>query len=138
MPSLVGPLLLREYRDANYSFELVSENAGGQQVTILKSYSVASQSDRTVTQQTWYFDSGSGLALRIEYRFSDPNDAGKFGTTSVDLYNYKPISNVLYPFQIVMSQNGVKMADVSVQSIINSNLPPEEFDSPRSSSSGEG
>ena len=68
--------------------------------------------------------------MRIEYRFPNSKNPNQFGTTSVDLSNFKSIENVLYPFQIVMSQLGLKMADVIVQSItVNTNIPPQDFDS---------
>jgi hypothetical protein len=130
VPSLVGAVLLRELQDPNYSFEFVSKNLSNRQVTIIRTFSVASETDRIATEQTWYFDSATGLPSRIEYRFPDAKDPSRFGKPSVDFSAYKSISNVLYPFQIVMSQNGVKMADVTIQSIVvNSNLPPQEFDS---------
>ena len=133
VPSLVGALLLRESQDPNRSFELLPQQPDNNAVTIIKTYSVVNQSDRVATEQTWYFDSGTGLPMRIEYRFPHPKNPNQFGTTSVDLSNFKPIENVLYPFQIVMSQLGLKMADVTVQSIsVNTNLPPQDFDSPAS------
>ena len=46
VPSLVGALLLREYQDPNRSFELIPQNAVTNGPTIIKTYSVASQSDR--------------------------------------------------------------------------------------------
>jgi len=133
VPSLVGAVLLREYQDPNRCFEMVSQNTATNAPTIIKTYSVASQSDRVATEQIWYFDTGTGLPTRIEYRFPNPKNPDQFGSTSVDLSNFKPIGNVLCPFQIVMSQLGLKMADVTVQSItINTNLPPQDFDSPAS------
>ena len=133
VPSLVGAVLLRELLDPNRSFELLPPTTGNNAATIVKTYSVASQSDRVATEQTWYFDSGTHLPTRIEYRFPDSKNPNQFGTTSVDLSKYKPIGSVLYPFQIVMSQRGQKMADVTVQSItVNTSIPASEFDSPAS------
>ena len=130
VPSLVGALLLTEFQDQNRSFELAPQNAQNSAFTIIKTYSVVNQSDRVATEQTWYFDTGTGLPTRIEYRFPNSKNPTQFGTTSVDLSNFKSIGNVLYPFQIVMSQLGLKMADVTVQSItVNTNIPASEFDS---------
>jgi hypothetical protein len=139
VPSLVGALLLREFQDPNRSFELVPRNANDNGPTIIKTYSVATQSDRVATEQTWYFDRGTGFPVRIEYRFPNSKNPNQFGTTSVDLSDFKSVGSVLYPFQIVMSQLGLKMADVTVQSItINTNLPPKNFDSPASLTSAGG
>jgi len=133
VPSLVGALLLREVQDPNYSIAFVSANQGSQTTTTIKIFSVANQSDLAVTQQTWYFDSVTSSPLRVEYRFPDPGDPGRYRNTALDFSSYKSVLGVLYPFQIVMSQGGVKMADVTIQSIIiNSNLSAAEFDSPAS------
>jgi len=125
-------MLVKELQDPNYSFQYLGvKSLQGISVEVLSTSSQSTHIDSIVTPQTWYFDTTSGLPVRIEYRLFDNKYLSRYETAAVDLSEYRIIGGIQYPFQAVRWSEGSKrgtVTTVSVQS--NANINPSVFDTP--------
>jgi len=132
VPALVASVLLRELQDSNYSVQNGGTSTiGSEPVTIIKTSSQATRMESMVTPQTWYFDSGTKLPVRVEYREPDPKILSRGVHASYDLSGYEPIQGVLYPLKAIKSIDQHQNAVLQVSSIQpNATVAPSVFDSP--------
>lgn len=132
IPSLAAAILLRELNNPNYwiaASQSVTLASGPASVVVTGL--VPADIGAAVTPQKWYFDTASGLPVRVEYRI--PSEGSPLATVmgAFDLSNYQSVAGILYPFHII----GYVM-DEQVQTIdltsVNENAPiaPSDFDAP--------
>jgi len=129
-PTVAAIRLLNDSNDANYSFRYKGTGSlGSAQVSIVEISSQATWLDAMVSPQTWYFDSGSGLPLRIEYWAPDIKNPRHHVECAADLSEYRVVSGVEFPFQFTTSVNGAPFKTMSVTSVqTNTGILPSAFD----------
>jgi hypothetical protein len=131
-PPLVAVTLLKDFQDTNYSLEYAgTATVNSATAIVVKTSYNATYVGSQVTPQTWYFDTKTGLPLRVEYRSPDIRVPEKQKVIRVDLSDYQAISGVLYPLQAVSFVDGQQMNIASVQSIDTSTaIADGDFDPP--------
>jgi hypothetical protein len=130
--ALVAPMLLRESQDPNCSIEYGGTTMlGSESVTVIQTAVRATQMEAMVTPQTWYFDTSSGLPVRVELRLPAVVGPRLYAPTVVDFSDYRNVGGALYPFRIVRSEFGKQSAVVTLQSVdVNKPIPSGDFDGP--------
>jgi hypothetical protein len=130
VPVAVASVLAQELANPNMSLRFKdSETLGTESVAVVTTAMEMNYPDNVVTPQTWYFDTSTNLPVRVEFRAPDMKRATNFAPTAVDLTNYQSVSGVAYPFKVVSTLNGQTQAVFTVQSVVvNSGIPPSEFD----------
>ncbi|MBI3662083.1 MAG: hypothetical protein HY234_03410 [Acidobacteria bacterium] len=83
------------------------------------------------TVQDWYFDPASGLPLRVEYRLPANSNALSFLNAAVEFSDFRMVSGVAVPFQIMLYEEGQKVGVAKLNSVVfNAGLSPSEFHTP--------
>jgi hypothetical protein len=65
--------------------------------------------------QTWYFNNQTGLPTRVEYQIT--TKPGIIQLQAVDFSDYRPVSGVLYPFQMVLHRDDQKDQTITIQTV---------------------
>jgi hypothetical protein len=131
-PAMAAVALLHDSNDANYSLLYKGTGTlGAEQVSIVEISSQATWIDALVTPQTWYFDNGSGLPVRVEYWSPDFRNPRHHADSAVDLSEFRNISGAFFPFQYTTSMNGTPTKTVTVTSVqVNTGILSSAFDAP--------
>jgi len=129
VPALIGSVLLKEFQDPNCSVESQNDTTlGSESVKVVTTTVRSSQMEAMVTPQTWYFDSNSGLPVRVEYRLPGMVGPRLYVASAHDFSNFQNVGGALYPFQIVTSRRGKQSDVVNLQSVIpNATISPDDF-----------
>ncbi len=86
---------------------------------------------QTLSVQDWYFDSSTGLPLRVEYRIPDTANPTMFIGAAADFSDFRPVQGVLFPFRIQAYQDGKPQAVLTMTSVaINQPISSSDFDAP--------
>ncbi|MCU1307403.1 MAG: hypothetical protein JWN45_2098 [Acidobacteriaceae bacterium] len=72
---------------------------------------------QAVTPEDWYFDSGSGLPLRVEFRLPNPLNATDYTKAAADFANYQTAGGVLTPLLIANTEDGIINSTVTINSV---------------------
>jgi hypothetical protein len=130
VPALAASTLLRELQDPNCSIEYGrTTTLGSESVTVIQTAIRATQMEAMVTPQTWFFDSASGLPVRVEFRLPAVVGPRIYAPTTVDFSDYHNVSGALYPFRIVRSEFDKQSFVVTLQSVnVNVSISPGDFD----------
>jgi hypothetical protein len=130
IPPLVARTLITAARNLETSIEFGGDGIVGKTpVKIVTISSQTSRLDSIATLQTWYFDSASGLPIRVEYRLPDREDVRHFLTASADVSNYKSISSVYFPLQANITVAGSESGTITISSIaINGPIQASDFE----------
>jgi hypothetical protein len=109
------PLLVlsRQIIDSRYSISLVNE-ASDQPTIHIHSSRDTNAATECITSQDWFFESRTGMPIRLEYRLPDHSDASVTVPASVELLDYRIEQGVLLPHTIVSYVNGQKQATVHI------------------------
>jgi hypothetical protein len=131
IPVAIASVLTQEFANPNMSLRFKdTETLGSESVTVVTTAMEMDYPDNVVTPQTWYFDTASGLPVRVEFRSPDTRQPMNFIPSAVDLSNYKAVSGVAYPFTVSSSLDGRTQVTFTVQSVVvNSGIGPNQFDS---------
>jgi hypothetical protein len=132
IPPLVARNLNIAIQDLQYSIEFGGAGVvGNTSIKIVTISSQASRRDSIATLQTWYFDSVSGLPVRVEYRVPDCDDVRHFLAASAEVSNYKSMSSVYFPLQANITIAGHPSGTITISSIaINGPIQGSDFDNP--------
>jgi len=104
--------------DNHTCFQLVAKDESGPVEAVL-------------SVQRWYIDTATGIPVRLEHRVTDAMTVEGYETGKVDYSDFRSVSGVLIPFQLVTSQNGKKTGTVTVTSVVlNSPISSSDFDIP--------
>ena len=132
VPPLVGANLLAELQDQNWSIQSGGTALlGSEQTTVINTSSQTNRTDALVTPQTWYFDSSSGLPVRVEYRLPGVTGPKLFLTAATNFAAYQAVVGALYPFQLTNFRQGNQSNVVTLTSISpNASVASSQFDAP--------
>jgi hypothetical protein len=84
-----------------------------------------------MSPQEWYFDTGTGLPLRVEYRVPDNQTFWKFVNGAVELSDYRKVQGVLVPYRLVVFEEGQPLMSITISSVVfNQPIPSTDFDLP--------
>ena len=113
MPALVGAILLKESQDPNFSMQYTGASTlDSRPVTVI----VFTFGQSRIPVQIWSFDAAN-LPVQIDFRLPAEIGARESFPIVVALSDYRPVSGVLYPFQIVSFLPGKPPEVVTVQSV---------------------
>ena len=132
VPVAIAPVLAQELANPKMSLRFKdNETLGTVSVAVVTTALETDYPDNVVTPQTWYFDTSTGLPVRVEFRAPDIHDPLNFIPTAVDLSNFQLISGVAYPFKVVSSVDSQTQVVFIVQSVVvDSGIAPSTFDGP--------
>ncbi len=86
---------------------------------------------QTFSPQEWYFDSATGLPLRIEYRLPATDSSRRFANGAVELSDFRAVQGVLVPYKLVVYDDGKPSIIITVSSAtFNQQIPSTDFDLP--------
>jgi hypothetical protein len=138
VPVAVASVLAQELGNPKMSLRFKdSETLGTEPVEVITTALETDYPDNVVTPQTWYFDTSTGLPVRVEFRAPDMKAPTNSFPVAMDLSDYQSVSGVAYPFKVVSTLNGKNQAVFTVQSVVvNSGIPPSEFDGQFASTGG--
>jgi hypothetical protein len=124
LPALVGAILLKESRDPQFSMQYAGLSTQDSKPVTTVVFTV----DQTrIPAQIWTFDAAN-LPVRIDFRLSAEIGARQSFPLLVALSDYRLISGVLFPFQILTYWPGKPPEVVTLQSVsVNATAPVSEF-----------
>jgi hypothetical protein len=116
LPAFVAALLLKESNNPNYILRHEGQiTVGSRTLSIVTIWNVRT---RFRPAQIWYFDNATGLPAVIDFRL--PTQIGHFRSLRglTELSDYRSVSGVQYPFQIVTRVPGKPLPEVvTLQSV---------------------
>jgi hypothetical protein len=124
VPALVGAILVKESQDPEFSMQYagVSTRDSKTVTTIIFALGAAG-----LPAQVWVFDAAN-LPVLIYFRMPAEIGARKSFPLMVALSDYRPVSGVSYPFQIISYWPGKPPEIVTIQSLnANSTAPANEY-----------
>lgn len=134
VPALVGPVLLQELQNQSYSIRYGgTDTIGNQSVVLVMTAAETTYPDNVVTPQTWYFDTSTGLPVRVDFRSPAPKYAPAYVTERFDYSDFRAVGGAIFPFQMSLSINssGEVLQTFSVKSIsVNASVASSDFDAP--------
>jgi hypothetical protein len=132
IPPLVGSILNSELQDENYSIQYGGESSlNSQPVITIRTVSRATPIEPLVTPQVWYFNTSTGLPLRVEYRLPALVGPRIWMMASADFANYQAVLGSLYPFLITTYHQDRHFSTITIRTVNpNATIPPTQFDAP--------
>jgi hypothetical protein len=131
LPALV---LLNELNNPNYTISYVStQQINGNPAIHIHTCDDTDFTSSLVTPQDWYFDTISGLPVRVEYKLPQDTDAQHPLPLSIDFANFKSASGVLVPYQLTMNEGPVVEVATVTSVALNSGLSSSTFAAPSGS-----
>jgi len=129
---LPAVLLLRELNDSTYSITWQGTvTLGGVTAARIRISLDTDSVASLVTPQDWYFDSSTGLPLRVEHRLPDNLRPEIFTAAAEEFSDFRAVARVAVPFRMVSYGDGEQIAVIMVSSVdFNSGIPPGSFDLP--------
>lgn len=126
---LPGIILAAQLNNPAYSFKFVETTAlNGQPAIHIESALTADPVTSAVSLQDWYFDTSSGLPLRVDYRIVTSADPLNPGIASMQFANFQSVSGILVPFRLTETGLAGEQDVVTITSVtFNSGLSPSEF-----------
>lgn len=127
LPALV---LASKLADPQVSiFSVGSTSLAGKAVFKVQTSSSRNAAQTAITQQIWYFDTSTGLPLRVEYRIPAAENMEQWTDAATDYSAYQQIEGLLVPFQMTYSEDGSPLETLSVSQVnFNVGSQPSEFD----------
>jgi hypothetical protein len=134
IPTLVGPMLVQQLQNTNCALVFAGPaKLGSESVTVVKTAlpTATTTAHPLVIEQTWYFDSGTNLPAKIDFRTPSQQSQRVSFPAAVALSNYQVVSGVLYPFQIIRYVRGKQTRVETVQSAnVNVTIASSDFQAP--------
>ncbi len=82
-----------------------------------------------VTTQDWYFDIGTAIPLRVEYRLPDNRQPQDFVVEAEQFSNFQTVNGLQIPYQITIIRDGAVQGVGTIKSVaFNTGLSSTEFD----------
>ena len=105
---LPGLLLSREVNDASYTLMMIGNTtlSNGQPAVQVRTLSAAYPEYPSVTQQDWFFDPATSLPLEVQFPTPTTISPSDCVTSTIDFGSYQPISDILVPFALTITQDG--------------------------------
>ena len=128
LPALVGAILLKESQDPEFSLQYGGTSTVDSKpvTTIIFAFADGSK----FPAQIWTFDA-TNLPVQIDFRLPAEICARQSFPLAVALSDYRSVSGVLYPFQIVTSWPGKPPEIVTLRSVnADASAPTNEFTGP--------
>ncbi|MHB8652642.1 MAG: hypothetical protein ACYDA9_02055 [Terriglobia bacterium] len=127
---LPAVLLLRELNNSQYSIKAEGRVTVGN--TVAEKVHISLDTDSVtslVTPQDWYFDSRTGLPLRVEHRLPDNLRPEIFTPAAEEFSDFRQVAGILVPFRMVAYEDGAQIAVIGVSTVtFNSGVTPGSFD----------
>jgi hypothetical protein len=132
VPALIGTVLLQELLNQNYSIRFGgADTIESQSVLIVTTVAETAYPDNVITPQTWYFDTSTGLPIRVDFRSPAPNYPASYVNERFDFSDFRVIAGTIFPFQISLSINGQPVQKFGINTIsVNASVPSSDFDAP--------
>ena len=130
---LPGLMLSRELANANFSVKYVgTSEVEGHKAAKVHLGDLTEKLNSLLTPQDWYFDLGSGLPLRVEFRMPTNENAADFIKGTYDFTDFRLVEEMLTPFQVSFADGQNPTRLISFTSItFNVGVSPSIFDSPQ-------
>jgi hypothetical protein len=127
VPALAGAILLKESQDPNFSMQYAGLSTGDSKpITVI----VFMVGKTQFPAQIWTFDAAN-LPVQIDFRLPAEIGARESFPIVVALSDYRTVSGVLYPFQIVSFLPGKPPEIVTLQSVSTSvTAVPNDYNGP--------
>ena len=120
--------LLGEIQNSGYSFVFVGATTLNGKIAIhIQTRDDSDLTGHLFTPQDWYFDSVTGLPLRVEFQIptsQNPNDALN---ASMEFSNFQVVSGVLVPFQLSITEGPVSLVSTVTSATFNTNVNSSGF-----------
>ena len=101
---LPGAVLYNEAIDGRHSIKLIeSTTAQGTAVQHVRIWDGSDLFHAVQSTQDWYFDSDTGLPVRVEHRSADPSDGVKFLKLTTEYTSYSSINGIFTASQMAES-----------------------------------
>ncbi len=127
LPVLVGPILLKESQDPEFSMQYGGLSTQDSKPTTVIIFTVGKTQ---MPAQIWTFDSAN-LPLQVDFRLPAEVGARQSFYGLVMPSDYRSVSGVLYPFRLVSAMWGQPPQTVILQSLTPSaTAAPNEFNGP--------
>src|SRR5271169_4965638 len=126
---LPGIILAAQLNNPAYSFQFMGTTAlNGLPAIHIQSALSTDPIASALSVQDWYFDSSSGLPLRVDYRIANSPDLMNPGIASMQFANFQSVSGILVPFRLTETGLTGDQDVVTITSAtFNSNLSPSQF-----------
>ena len=130
VPVGIASVLAQELANPKMSLRFKdNEMLGTESVAVVTTALEMDYPDNVVSPQIWYFDTSTGLPVRVEFRSPDTRKPTNSFPSAVDLSDYQLVSGVAYPFKVVSSLDGQNQIVFTIQSVVvNSGISPSAFD----------
>jgi hypothetical protein len=130
VPALVGPILLQALQNQSYSIRFGgTDTIGSKSVLVVTTAAETTYPENVITPQTWYFDSSTGMPVRVDFRSPAPEYPANYVNERFDYSDYRVIAGEVFPFQISFSVNGQSFQTFQVNTIsANANVSSSDFD----------
>ena len=132
-PHLLALVLVRALASPRVSVQMLGAGVVGGRpaIRVQVSLGVSTAKGGSSNGQQWFFDASSGLPLRVEYAVAADGAPGVTAVAAAEFSNYRPLSGVMIPFQIVTYADGQQMSVVTLSSVaFNTGIAASEFDLP--------
>jgi hypothetical protein len=124
VPALVGLILLKESQDPQFSMQYAGLSMQDSKPVTAIVFRLGSEG---FPAQIWTFDTAN-LPVQIDFRLPAEIGARQSFPLVVALSDYRPVSGILYPFQIVTLWPGKPPEIVTLQSVsANATAPRNDF-----------
>lgn len=126
---LPGIILAAQLNNPGYSFQFMGTTAlNGLPAIHIQSALSTDPIASALSLQDWYFDSSSGLPLRVDYRIANSPDLMNPGIASMQFANFQSVSGILVPFRLTETGLTGDQDVVTITSAtFNSGLSPSQF-----------
>jgi len=127
LPAIV---LFRELNDPNRSFQVVgTASINGARAVHIRTQVTAGPIETELSAHDWYFDSSTGLPVRVEYRTPSTLDMRDNILAAADFSNYKVFNGIAVPLTITASEDGEVVSTATVSLVtFNSGVSSTDFD----------
>lgn len=127
---LPAVVLAHQLRNVNCSVKLIGNTTVASNPAIHVRMSVDTDPvSAQVTPEDWYFNSVTGLPLRVEYRLPENRRADDFSVETEEFSNFQAVSGLQIPYLITIYRDEVLQGAATINSVaFNVGLSSSEFD----------
>jgi hypothetical protein len=120
--------LFGEIQNSGYSFVFGGSTTLNGKVAIhIQSRDDSDVTGHLFTPQDWYFDSATGLPLRVEFQIPISENANDSLPASMDFSNFQAVTGVLVPFQLRITEGPITFVSTVTSATFNTNIDPSTF-----------
>jgi hypothetical protein len=133
VPALIGWVLFQEFQNEKYSIRFDGlDTLDTVPVEVVTTVAETSYPENVVTPQKWYFQTSTGLPIRVEFRSPNPNLPAVFIQSAFEFSDFRSVSGMLFPFLVKSSISGQSFESFTINSIqLNASVKPADFDGPQ-------